>query len=540
MSLALLNRQPITWDSEAASYLTAVESADSQSLEPAVARAINTFAIDCKIRGIWGAIKSSCLLCGARTLNGALVPLKGVAPTNNNFVSNDYNRETGLKGNGSTKYLDSNRAGTSDPSDNSHCSVYVSSPGTGATAYIGQNGFTTGASSIGTDTGSNNYLFLSLKTSNGSLSGLATIVGVTSAVGLMGMSKNNNNNFNYRFNSKTGIANIAATTVGSGNWEIFGRGGASRLPTNARLSFYSIGESLDLRLLEQCVERFNSSLRNVLYPTSINAEALNWIRLSEGYNNVKISATTAKALSDFCNSIESANLRNKFYRLNLFCGPTLGTALIPLYRGPNSSGTQYGNFFETSFNFTDSSYSELGLLGSSTSYLEPGLLTSTINSLYPSVHFTVYGNNIPTPNTAPFISTGDGSLTYNLVGVWTSTQWLYLVSGSFSTAAIFENVDNSRFGMKILSRTNDSLVRLYSNGSYVSQSTGTISSPPSVVGFPLQTIRLFASRIQNNPAGTCINLRSCGYSMGAGMTDSEASTYYTIMQTFQTALGRQV
>jgi hypothetical protein len=31
----------------------------------------------------------------------------GTAPTNNNFVDADYNRETGLVGNGSTKYLDS-------------------------------------------------------------------------------------------------------------------------------------------------------------------------------------------------------------------------------------------------------------------------------------------------------------------------------------------------------------------------------------------------------------------------------------------------
>jgi hypothetical protein len=57
------------------------------------------------------AIKASCILAGARTLAGALVPLAGAAPTNvGPFVSGDYNRKTGLVGDGSTKYLNSNRA----------------------------------------------------------------------------------------------------------------------------------------------------------------------------------------------------------------------------------------------------------------------------------------------------------------------------------------------------------------------------------------------------------------------------------------------
>jgi hypothetical protein len=70
-----------------------------------------TFVNGCKADGIWNAIKASCILAGARTLNGALVPLVGTAPTNFNFVDWCYNRKTGLVGDGSTKYLDSNRGG---------------------------------------------------------------------------------------------------------------------------------------------------------------------------------------------------------------------------------------------------------------------------------------------------------------------------------------------------------------------------------------------------------------------------------------------
>jgi hypothetical protein len=92
-------------DANAAAYVAAVEAADSQALEDGVRQAIDNFVLGCKADGIWDAIKASCILAGARTLNGALVPLAGTAPTNFNFVSGDYNRKTGLVGNATNKSL---------------------------------------------------------------------------------------------------------------------------------------------------------------------------------------------------------------------------------------------------------------------------------------------------------------------------------------------------------------------------------------------------------------------------------------------------
>lgn len=93
---------------ETSAYVAAVEAQDGQALEPAVVTALDAFVVGCKADNIWNAIKASCILAGARTLNGALVPLVGAAPTNFNFVSGDYDRKTGLVGNGTTKYLNSN------------------------------------------------------------------------------------------------------------------------------------------------------------------------------------------------------------------------------------------------------------------------------------------------------------------------------------------------------------------------------------------------------------------------------------------------
>jgi len=121
-------------DPDAAAYITAVEAADTAAgqtggLEEKTKIAIDNFVLGCKADGIWSAIKASCILAGARTLSGALVPLAGTAPTNVGglFLSGDYNRKTGLVGDGSTKYLDSNRANNADPQNNAHFSIYQSS-----------------------------------------------------------------------------------------------------------------------------------------------------------------------------------------------------------------------------------------------------------------------------------------------------------------------------------------------------------------------------------------------------------------------------
>jgi hypothetical protein len=74
-----------TFDADAAAYLRAVEAADGQALETPVKRAVDDFFKGCKADGTFSALKAACLLCGARTLAGALVPLVGTAPTNNNF-----------------------------------------------------------------------------------------------------------------------------------------------------------------------------------------------------------------------------------------------------------------------------------------------------------------------------------------------------------------------------------------------------------------------------------------------------------------------
>ena len=237
------------YDPDAQAYITAVEAADTQALEVGVKDAINAFVVGCKADGIWAAIKALCILAGARTLAGALVPLVGPAPTNFGFQEGDYSRRTGLKGNGSTKYLNSNRGNNADPQDFKHLSIYKSVAPVGTnnnTKYIGAQATTPFASesriadNVGTLTFSVNSASFSPSPYN------------PNQLGFMGASRESSLSFNYRANNVTTLSPLASNANINLNIFVFGRNlnGAINQPTDARLAFYSIGEALDLALLD--------------------------------------------------------------------------------------------------------------------------------------------------------------------------------------------------------------------------------------------------------------------------------------------------
>ena len=238
---------------EALAYIAAVEAADGQALEDGVKFAYNSFIKGCKADGIWDAIKASCILAGARKLAGALVPLAGSAPTNYNFVSGDYNRETGLVGDGSTKYLDSNRNNNSDPQDSQHLSVFATADPTYTTTRmaIGAGGSgQSGASHI-------NSIGVSGQMGMRSRSSTAQLISATYA-GLLSISRASSAGYSYRHNSVPGFIAQVSSTPFNANIQIFATE-ASRF-SDARLAFYSIGESLDLALLDARVSTLMSDL----------------------------------------------------------------------------------------------------------------------------------------------------------------------------------------------------------------------------------------------------------------------------------------
>jgi hypothetical protein len=249
-------------DADAAAYISAVETADGLSLPYTIKNAIDNFVTGCKADSIWSNMEACCLLAGPATLSGALVPLKGTAPTNNNFVSGDYDRFAGLIGNASTKYLDTNRAGNADGQNDVHQAVYVTVAHGNNTvgSYIG-NGFgVNGATQIFTNKtgGAPGDMAFRNRSAGASVSS-----GDGSVLGFIGSSRSSSASYIARVDGADQTFSVASQTPAAADHFVFARSDSSSVAqtlSNARISFYSIGSSLTLSLLDSRITTYMSEI----------------------------------------------------------------------------------------------------------------------------------------------------------------------------------------------------------------------------------------------------------------------------------------
>jgi hypothetical protein len=249
--IAASRRRVTAFDADAAAYFARIVSAGS-SISAHNKNAVNAFVVGCKADGIWSAIKASCFLAGPDDLTGALVPLVGAAPTNFNFAAGDYNRVTGLVGNGLTKYLNSNRAGNADPRNNQHLGVYLISVGTLTQRVLSNGGDETGTSSLAIRIGEPSISRSQSTTAGNHTSNITE--------GFFGVSRSSSTSYFHRNASANVTHTISSQTPRSNNIDVFRGAGAQVLYADARLSFYSIGESLDLALLDARLTTYMSAI----------------------------------------------------------------------------------------------------------------------------------------------------------------------------------------------------------------------------------------------------------------------------------------
>ena len=268
---------------------------------------------------------------------------------------------------------------------------------------------------------------------------------------------------------------------------------------------------------------------------TLHPEAASWAARVVA-NGGTVSGTTLSAVDKFCKAIASAGIRDRFYRLNLFAGnsdASLNAVRTPLFRGPSLGGTQYGGTTDTNNNFVAGDYAEnSGLAGNgSTKYLNTGFPTNTLQE--GNRHISAYEQAK---------STGLYQFSIGSEGASANSQWFSL--GTFAPT------DNYRFGFGSASGGVDATSysggamwlgsnaatgsgTLYKNG--VSAVTGslTAATPTS------SEMWVFTLNRQGTSGGPS-NARLGSYSLGLGMNATQAAAYYTAMQAFQTALGRNV
>ena len=254
------------FDPDALGYINRVETADGERLEPRVRTAINQFVLGCKRDGIWTSLVTSCIMAGARTVAGAITPLVGNAPTNNNFVADDYSRTLGLLGNESNKYLATgynNNDTTNFPQNDSHISCYVTASQTDAGGIL-----------VGTQSTIGNILNIDYSTQTQirfrNRAGTSRLFSVA-PLGFQASTRNNSANFSSRATQSGGSISDTTTTAASGapSNQLFGVFcGFSSTTANqfsaTRMSFYSIGKSLSIPNLDTRVTTLINAIASAL------------------------------------------------------------------------------------------------------------------------------------------------------------------------------------------------------------------------------------------------------------------------------------
>lgn len=195
--------------------------------------------------------------------------------------------------------------------------------------------------------------------------------------------------------------------------------------------------------------------------------------------------------------------------------------------------------FTGSFTATGWTYASTGVTPNGTSaYMNTNLIPG--NSLTNNnTHLSFYSRSNTTVLTGQRVEIGAyRSPTYDLfeIQIRTSGNTFITSAYNFSTFRLASSNNDSR-GFFIGSRVSNISLKNYKNGSLLStnSTTNTIDVTANI------TYAMFISAINSpDPISSFSNRENAFASIGDGLTDTEASNFYTAVQAFQTTLSRQV
>jgi hypothetical protein len=250
--------------------------------------------------------------------------------------------------------------------------------------------------------------------------------------------------------------------------------------------------------------------------------------------------TSLAAVSKFCADIDAAGLRSKFYRLSLMCGDNLLAALVPLYRSTSFGGTVLGLATDDNVGFVSGDYSLAGSLNNAAGMKYLRLNARPFSTLLPS------GNNRQSGHVAVSCTGANTSpaLASPLIGIQTSGSGeAYHVNARYSgslfifwgTRAINWTPTATSGRINLINTRSGGRNSIYEAGVEGAGSTGATTTPD-----PDSRFAVYASgsvggndSVANNFTG-----RIYAYSVGDGLSSSDAATYNTILTTFLDAIGR--
>lgn len=269
--------------------------------------------------------------------------------------------------------------------------------------------------------------------------------------------------------------------------------------------------------------------------TWIHPEALDW-RARVVTNGGRVSSATLAAVSEFCLRIELAGIRDRFYRLNLFCGDSIAAVMVPLYRSTSFGGAVLGNAVETNNGpYVAADYTETGTNGGLQHFFGKSLgtgLTASICPQFQTLHFAYSAvsssGHRPIASVLTVGSTERIDVFHSSVpgGFQQLSVSLGQTSGGINYQPSAATPTNRRM---IASRTSSARMDLYRDNVIVASDT-TERTPTS--GGNTQIGML--GTVSFGAAGG----RSRFYSFGAAMNATQVAAYDAALSAFLTAMGR--
>jgi hypothetical protein len=259
----------------------------------------------------------------------------------------------------------------------------------------------------------------------------------------------------------------------------------------------------------------------------VHHDALDWARRVVT-NSGSVSQSTLRAVSAFCDAIDRAAIRDRFYRLNLFCG----------------TGTQYGNTTDTNNNFVSGDYNETGASGGlngngSTKYLETGLNPYSAGLAETDLHTAGYFKDALNAS-GVFIGCVNSNASKGLIfHPAYLTLGMYVRFGGLSNSGIENGSLSARNGFLLGVRRPGGVG--FRNGSNINATSVTTGSQAWASASDSPALFVFARNdVQATPTPLPFAGRCQAYSIGKSVTDQQAADFHTAMQSLQTTLSRNV
>lgn len=249
------------YDADVQAWMDA-RDALSDPVPTAYADAVNQYVLDLKaISGLWDSITQLVVFAGATTVNGGLVPIKGLTPTHSNLTAGDFGLKTGVKGNGSNIVIQTGYTHTDFDRDNMHTYALLTELPTSNTMRIfGNGGTSSGSWSIVINSGTGNSASRCRQNTADSGSG--------ATVGGYGISRSNSTTYWRMFADNTAEITRGPQTTNASPYYL--------LATSSNASSTASGHS-DARVLVWAIGLNRSTLSDYTTPGNDLITALNAI-----------------------------------------------------------------------------------------------------------------------------------------------------------------------------------------------------------------------------------------------------------------------